>query len=283
MNDRFLLVDLESVQPVPGDVEAWMALSGSAWVFHGPHQLKALRRYAALGERVTLVPISRPSKNSLDFHLVFYLGYPTARKPNAKFAVLSKDNDYDPAIAHARMLSFDLLRIKHLGPTDAVAAQPAQAAKKPALKKQPAVKPPTAAKKKAAPAKKVSVATRKVAVKKAAAPPKVVVVASAKRIASATPMESSGRMVGAIYREVLQGLRERVANRPRSREALERHVRTKFGTELAPEKVRAVVDRMCTVEAVRQEGRQLVYFPNDPATTPGAAAAATGSANSARQ
>ncbi|MBA3599480.1 MAG: hypothetical protein H0W40_19235 [Methylibium sp.] len=283
MNDRFLLVDLESIQPVPGDVEAWMAQSGSAWVFHGPHQRKALPRYAALGERITLVPISRPGKNSLDFHLVFYLGYLTARNPNAKFAVLSKDTDYDPAIEHARMLAFDLLRIEHLGPTDAVAAQTFKAAKKPALKKQAATKPPAAPKKKTAPAKKVPVAAKKAAAKKAAAPPKATVV-PAKRIAPATSMKSSGRMVGAIYRDVLQGLREQVANRPRSREALERHVGTKFGIEPAPEKARAVVDRLFTVEAVRQEGRQLVYFPNDPVTTPSAAAvAARASANPARQ
>jgi hypothetical protein len=102
---------------LPGDIEAWISEAGSAWVFHGPHQLKLLPRYSAIGERVTIVPISKPGKNSLDFQLVFYLGYLTARSPGAKFAVLSKDTGYDPAITHAQRLAFDLLltpNIDHL-------------------------------------------------------------------------------------------------------------------------------------------------------------------------
>ena len=69
-----LLVDLENVQPTAAEVAAWMGASGRVWIFYAPQQLKLLRSFGALGDRVTLVPISRPGSNSLDFHLVFYLG-----------------------------------------------------------------------------------------------------------------------------------------------------------------------------------------------------------------
>ncbi|MEP7057475.1 MAG: PIN domain-containing protein [Caldimonas sp.] len=278
MSARFLLVDLESVQPVPGDVETWLTQAGSAWVFHGPHQTKMLPRYAALGERVTLVPISRPGKNSLDFHLVFYLGYLSARNPNAKFAVLSKDSGYDPAIAHALTLAFDLLRIEHLGPVAAAATQPVEGVKKSTSKKQAAhkmqvaPKPPAAQKKKGAsakkavPAKKPAVVAKKVIAKKAT--PSSEAAAPAKKPAPVKVAKASTPRVALIYRDVLRGLRARISNRPRSPEALERYVQTMIGVEPSPTKVRAVVDRLFTVEAVRPEGRRLVYFPNDPKPVP---------------
>lgn len=267
MSARALLVDLESVQPVPDDLMAWMTETGSVWVFHGPHQIKMLPRYSALGERVTIVPISRPGKNSLDFHLVFYLGYLTARNPDAKFAVLSKDTGYDPAIVHAQTLAFDMLRIEDLGATSEVSARPAKPAKKSVPVKKAATKPPAASKKAAQdktanPAKKTPVAGKKIVAKKAVTPPRAVSV-PAKTVATVKAAKSSPRTVGAIYRNVLRGLREQIANRPGSLDALERHVQTQFGPEPSPDKVRAVVDRLFTMEAVRQVGRRLAYFPNE--------------------
>jgi hypothetical protein len=268
---RFLLVDLESVQPAPTDVESWMSDKGSAWVFHGSHQLKLLPKYAALGRRVTIIPISRPGRNSLDFHLVFYLGYLAARNPNGQFAVLSKDTGYDPAITHARTLAFDLLRIEELGTEG---AEPAKAGK--AATTKPSAPRPSIAPKKAAAAKKTE-ATRstpagakKAIAKKTAAVIEAPPFAPASIAAPSTAARSSTRALGAIYRDILQGLRTQAHNRPKSRRALERHVQTQIGLDSAPDTVRAIVDRLFTVDAVRQESGRLIYFSSGRGDASGA-------------
>ena len=79
MKPTHLLIDLENVQPDPDHVRIFLAESGAAWVFHSVNQRKLLPPLQAIGDRVTLVPTSRPGKNSLDFHLVFYLGYLASR------------------------------------------------------------------------------------------------------------------------------------------------------------------------------------------------------------
>jgi hypothetical protein len=61
------------------------------------------------------VPTAKPGKNSLDFHLIFYLGYLASRNNHCRFVVLSNDKGYDPAIAHARILGFEVIRTKKLG------------------------------------------------------------------------------------------------------------------------------------------------------------------------
>jgi hypothetical protein len=136
-----LLVDLENVQPSPEDVEAWLGQHGEAWVFYGPHQLKRKAGFEANSPRSTLVPISRTGSNSLDFHLVFYLGYLAAKHPGCRFVVLAKDTGYDPPIAHARTLAFSVKRLQSLPP--ALKSQPAPKAK---IAQQPAVKKKVAAK-----------------------------------------------------------------------------------------------------------------------------------------
>jgi PIN domain-containing protein len=77
-----------------------------AWLFHSRPQAKHLASFAALGTRHTSVPLSRPGRNALDFHLAFYLGYIAARDPEAKFVVIAIDNNYAPMIEHAKHLGF---------------------------------------------------------------------------------------------------------------------------------------------------------------------------------
>ena len=111
---KHLLVDLENVRPSAAAVADWMGAEGKAWIFYGPHQHKSLPSFRAMGDDVTLIPISRPGANSLDFHLIFYLGYLAAGNPKSEFKVLTKDTGYDPAIEHARILEFDVKRIDAL-------------------------------------------------------------------------------------------------------------------------------------------------------------------------
>ena len=246
-----LLVDLENVQPPASSVRDRLGETGKGWIFHGPHQRKRLAEYEALGERVTLVPIARTGSNALDFHLVFYLGYLLARDPCSEFVVVTGDKGYDPAIEHARLLSFEVRRIPALGTADGamgqgvVKAQGKMAtARQPATKKPAARKPPAKA---AANKPATKPAAKKPAAKKSA--PKK---STAKKSAAAKTLDS-------VYRNVLAGLQ--ASNRPRTLAALERTIQARLGESPAPERVRVVVDRLTTARAISVADGRLSYVP----------------------
>lgn len=253
-----LLVDLENVQPPASSVHDWLGETGKGWIFHGPHQHKRLAEYEALGERVTLVPIARTGSNALDFHLVFYLGYLLAREPSSECVVVTGDKGYDPAIEHARLLSFEVRRIPALGTTScamaetaaktqgAMAATRQSAAKKPAAKK-------SATKKSAA----TKPGAKKSAVKKSAAKKPAAKNPVAKK--SAPKGSASAQTVDSVYRNVLAVLR--APNRPRTLSALERTIQARLGEGPAREKVKVVVDRLTTAKAISVADGRLSYSP----------------------
>jgi NTP pyrophosphatase (non-canonical NTP hydrolase) len=70
-----VLLDYENVQPTADELRALVPDARQVWVFHGPHQRQVEQRFASFGADVAAVPISRPGKNALDFHLSFYMGY----------------------------------------------------------------------------------------------------------------------------------------------------------------------------------------------------------------
>jgi hypothetical protein len=113
----YLLIDLQNRQPAPESVALWMGANGEAWIFYGEHEIGLLAQYMELGNRVSLVDISKPGKNSLDFHLVLYLGYLVGRhEPGARFVIVAADGDYDPAIVHARSKGRQVERVEVLRP-----------------------------------------------------------------------------------------------------------------------------------------------------------------------
>lgn len=241
-----LLVDLENVQPPASSVRDRLGETGKGWIFHGPHQRKRLAEYEALGERVTLVPIARTGSNALDFHLVFYLGYLLARDPCSEFVVVTGDKGYDPAIEHARLLSFEVQRIPDLGTANGAMGQGAvKAQDKMAAATQPATKKPAARK---PPAK----AAAKGAAKKPAAKKSAAKKSAAKKSAVAKTLDS-------VYRNVLAGLQ--ASNRPRTLAALERTIQARLGESPAPERVRVVVDRLATARAISVADGRLSYVP----------------------
>ncbi|MCW5635598.1 MAG: hypothetical protein KIT17_19830 [Rubrivivax sp.] len=192
-----VLVDLENNQPTLEDVKRLVPDVTHVWLFHSPNQVKRLASFEPMGDRCTPVPISRPGKNALDFHLTFYVGYLAARNPDAKLVVVAIDRGYGPMIEHAVDLDLRVAQVafKPLAkPARKAATKPVPAgavraagaggtpATKSAAKKAQARKVPT----KKAPAKKVaakkapaktapsrSAAQQKVAPKKAAAKPAV--------------------------------------------------------------------------------------------------------------
>jgi hypothetical protein len=271
---QHLLVDLENTQPIASAVADWIGAEGKAWIFYGPHQHKLPASFQALGDRVTLIPISRPGANSLDFHLVFYLGYLAAGNPKSNFTVLAKDTGYDPAIAHARLLTFAVKRISALGsvPTNSglkesvktTRPRPATiSTKSPAAAKTSAAKKSLVAKK-AAPANKLAAAKVPTAAKKVAKT--VPAPRAAAPVAEPVATKSTAKPAIAIYRGVLADLRG--PNRPRTLTALARHIQSRVGNTPAPAKVQAVIDHLKTTDAIRLVDGKLVYFPNDRTTVP---------------
>jgi hypothetical protein len=138
----YLLIDLQNRQPAPESVASWMGANGEAWIFYGEHEIGQLAQYMELGDRVSLVDISKPGKNSLDFHLVLYLGYLVARhEPGARFVIVAADGDYDPAVVHARSKGQQVERVEVLGPAT-VEVKPAPLQHAPLSQLPSAVPPP---------------------------------------------------------------------------------------------------------------------------------------------
>ncbi|MDR6857876.1 PIN domain-containing protein [Variovorax guangxiensis] len=235
-----LLVDLENVQPSPKEVEAWLGDAGQAWVFYGPHQLKRKAVFELDSPRSTLIPISRAGSNSLDFHLVFYLGYLAAKHPQCRFVVLAKDTGYDPPIAHARTLAFSVKRMNSLPVGAPTSSTPS---------KRPPSVPVTNGKAVGAP-KKVAANAKSPKGQEAPAAPKAMP-AGQKKSGEKLPIE--------IYRDLLKDLK--ASNRPGSLSALKRHIQTKFGPAPAPQKVQRLVERLLTSDVIHLADNKLCYGP----------------------
>ena len=154
-----LLVDWENVQPTGDALRALVPEGTDAWLFHGPHQKvdDASHRNAFGDGAVVQVPRSGAGRNALDFQLTYYVGYISARQPQATFVIVSNDQGYDPMLEHARELGFKARRCEFRKPApksgpgqDVAAMNPAPVLPEPA---KPSPPPAKAVPKKKAPAK----------------------------------------------------------------------------------------------------------------------------------
>ena len=154
-----VLLDFENVQPDEAELRALVPGLSHLWLFHGPHQKDLAQRFAGFGAELSLVPISKSGKNSLDFHLSFYAGYIVSRFPQAAIVVVANDKGYEPMLLHAETLGFDVRQVGHArvaaakrasARRKAAAAPIAAAAPAAAARRKPAVR--TAAVKRPAPA-----------------------------------------------------------------------------------------------------------------------------------
>lgn len=288
-----VLVDLENNQPTLEDVKRLVPDVTHAWLFYSPAQAKRLVSFEALGDRYMAVPISRPGKNALDFHLTFYVGYLAARNPDAKLIVVAIDRGYGPMIEHAVELKLQVTQVG-FGPQSKAAkkvaakkAPTASAAKKTA-KKAPAKK--TTAKSAAAtkaPAKPAPVPKKAKAPKQAALPVKKVATAkkaktmkgsttgaSAAMPTSAPPASgilpakaaastgakptAGGKPVGAD--KVIANLKKVAAGkRPKGLKQLRGHLASLLGTDAADGKVASLLASLLAADAVRVNGNAIVY------------------------
>ena len=213
----YLLVDLQNRQPPFEHVEACIGKTGEAWIFYGEQELELLPNYWQIGKQVSIVPISRPGNNSLDFHLVLYLGYLVAKDKKARFIVVAADRDYDPAIAHAFGEGIDVVRVSELPveiPTSRQAAAPA---------KTEATSKPRAT---------------------ALVPTKVNGSSS-----GASDRLPTMKTTIAIYAGILKDIRG--PNRPGNLEALKARVQSRFGKASTPTRIVDVLARLETMDVIK--------------------------------
>ncbi|RTD84987.1 NYN domain-containing protein [Variovorax atrisoli] len=203
MSKTYLLIDLQNRHPAPEDVASWMGANGEAWIFYGEHEIGLLAPYMELGDRVSLVDISRPGKNSLDFHLVLYLGYLVGRhEPGARFVIVAADGDYDPAIVHARSKGQRVERVEDLGP---------------------------------APAQVRSLSARQ----GPSLPSKIATDSQVVESARSATRNKKSKSVEQIYLEILKDFKD--AGKPKTLTSLEKRIQWRLGPEPAPEKVAEVL------------------------------------------
>jgi len=100
---HYVLIDYENIQP-----KNLLLLARESFhvaFFVGPNQetirVEVLDLMQRLGnDRVKHIKVEDKGKNSLDFHLVYYLGRLIERNSEAHYYVISKDSGYDPLISH---------------------------------------------------------------------------------------------------------------------------------------------------------------------------------------
>ncbi|MDP9606328.1 UNVERIFIED_ORG: hypothetical protein J2W38_006148 [Variovorax paradoxus] len=207
------MIDLQNRHPAPEHVASWMGANGEAWIFYGEHEIGLLAPYMELGKQVSLVDISRPGKNSLDFHLVLYLGYLIGRhEPGTRFVIVAADGDYDPAIVHARSKGRRVERVEVLE------SVPIEVQSK-ATRQLP------------------SLPSMSVANHQAVAP-----------VRSSTRTKKL-KSIDQICSEILKDFAE--AGKPKTLSSLEKRIQWRFGPEPAPEKVAGVMAALVRKGAIK--------------------------------
>jgi hypothetical protein len=226
----YVLVDLQNRKPPFEHVEACIGETGEAWIFYGEQELELLPNYWQIGRQVSIVPISRPGNNSLDFHLVLYLGYLVAKDRKARFIVVAADRDYDPAIAHAFGEGIDVIRVTELPveiPTSRQAAAPTK----------------TDATSKLQPPRATALVPTKVHALGIGAPDRL------------PPTKTTT----AIYAGILKDIRG--PNRPGNLEALKARIRSRFGKAATPTKIADVLARLETMDVIKIVDGEVGYLP----------------------
>lgn len=116
MNTKYVLIDFENVQPA--NLKILKQHAFKVLVFVGANQAKIPYDLAAamqsLGEDARYVKITGTGKNSLDFHIAYYIGEMAAKEPDACFHVISRDTGFDPLIEHLKSRKIKVHREKDL-------------------------------------------------------------------------------------------------------------------------------------------------------------------------
>jgi hypothetical protein len=99
---HFVFVDFENVQAV--DLGLVEGKPVHVTLLIGKKQTKLdlvlVQQMLRLKDQVGLVEVGASGHNALDLTLAFYLGRAVQRSPDAEFAVVSKDKDFDAMLSH---------------------------------------------------------------------------------------------------------------------------------------------------------------------------------------
>lgn len=112
MRNNYVLIDFENVQPA--NLELLQGHSIRLIIFTGANQnripIDIVAAVQRLGSHASYLRISGQGSNALDFHVAFYMGELAASDPQAFFHVISRDQGFDPLIAHMRERKIYALR-----------------------------------------------------------------------------------------------------------------------------------------------------------------------------
>jgi hypothetical protein len=154
---HFVFVDLENVPGV--DVSAGAGHPVHVTLLIGKQQksfsLEMVRAAKSMGDRLDLVEVGASGHNALDITLAYYLGRAIGKAPAAAFAIVSKDKDFDPMIAHLQAKGIDLSRYTTFSSLPFLAPAKKSSTKPPFSTPPPTV-PPKIPKTPAAPKPKVA-------------------------------------------------------------------------------------------------------------------------------
>lgn len=253
-----VFVDLENNQPTLDEVRALVPDLTDVWLFHSGKQGKHLAAFESLGPRQVTVPIARPGKNSLDFHLSFYLGYIAAKNPGARLVVVAIDGGYAPMIEHAvKTLGFDV---------DRVSVKPPAATKKAAKKvAKPVAKKATKAKKTAKKATAAAKATKGAAeAKKAAKKKPPAKSAPAKSATGKTARAAKKAVSGTTAQDKLidrlaKGLLKMGSKAPSRAKAYRQHLKSMLGKDAQDDSVEAAVAALEKRGVAKVDGNAVKY------------------------
>lgn len=99
---HFVFVDFENVQEV--DLSPIAGQPVQVTLLLGKNQtkldLELAKQLHQFGAQVTLIEVGGSGRNALDLTLACYLGRAIERAPSANFAIVSKDKDFAPMVAH---------------------------------------------------------------------------------------------------------------------------------------------------------------------------------------
>lgn len=116
MPTNYVLIDFENVQPK--NLEILKNHPFKIFVFVGQNQTKIPFDLASamqeFGEEAKYIKISGDGKNSLDFHIAYYIGRLSLEDPSGYFHIISKDTGFDPLIRHLRAEKIRIHREKDL-------------------------------------------------------------------------------------------------------------------------------------------------------------------------
>ena len=139
MRPCVVLVDYENVQPTEF-VEVAQA-GCHVWFFVGSSQKRVSTDLpdfiARFPSQARFIRMEKPGKNSLDFHICYYLGVAAHEHPDWLYVLMSKDTGYDPLLQHVRHAGMHAQRVVTIPQLHALLGVEAGAAPKAAPKRAP--------------------------------------------------------------------------------------------------------------------------------------------------